>query len=129
VNPDHPVLHFAATSQPLSRRADGVMAALGGSRFINAANRLGVGVIVGDDSLAAVAKTGLVPMDRFQQTLKRSRLRVKSQGNGFDGLSSQIRKQSPNVDASQSEPRSRSKTIAKEPKEGIEFLADPSHLR
>nr|WP_143393421.1 hypothetical protein [Fimbriiglobus ruber] len=91
MNPDHSVLDLATTSQPLSRYADGVMTALGGSRFINAANRFGMRMFVGDELLAAVAKSGAVPPDRFEQTLKRSRFRTEFQGHGFRGLAPQIR--------------------------------------
>lgn len=105
MNSDNTVFHFAATSQPLPRHADGVIAALGCSRFINAPDRLGVGVILGDEPLAAIANAGSIPLDRFQQTLESSRLRVKLQRDGFRVLAAQVREQTLDIDTPQGEPR------------------------
>jgi hypothetical protein len=63
------VVYFAATAKPLPRGADGLVAALGRSRLIDAADRLGVGVIAGNQLLALVADGAFIPLDRFQQTL------------------------------------------------------------
>ena len=63
------VIDLAATAQPLPRGADGLVTALGRSRFINAADGLGVALIACHQVLALVANTGAIPLDRFQQTL------------------------------------------------------------
>jgi hypothetical protein len=60
---DDAVIHFAATAQPLPRGADGLVAALGRSRFIDAADRLNVAVIACHQLLALVANTGAIPLD------------------------------------------------------------------
>lgn len=125
---DHAVLHFAATAQPLPRYAHGLIAALGRSRFIQATNRLGVEVVADDESLALVANARFIPLDRFEQPLERSRRRAELQGDGLHGLTTQIGKQSPDVNHTQSESRRRAETMAKQPEEGVEFLADPSDL-
>ena len=66
---DHAVIHLAPAAEPLPPDADGMLAALGGSRFINAADRLGVGVFAGNQLLTLIADTAFSPLDRFQQTL------------------------------------------------------------
>jgi hypothetical protein len=66
---DDAVIDFAATAQPLPRGADGLIAALGRSRFIDTADRLGVSVLTGDQPLALVADAAFIPLDRFQETL------------------------------------------------------------
>ena len=60
---DDAVIHFAATAQPLSRGADRLVAALGRSRFIDAADRLGMPMVAGHQLLALVAKTRAIPLD------------------------------------------------------------------
>ena len=60
---DDAIIHLAATPQPLSADTDGMDATLGGSRFINAADRLGVGVLACDQPLALVADDPFIPLD------------------------------------------------------------------
>jgi hypothetical protein len=55
VDTDDAVIDFAATAQPLSGSTDGLIAALGRSRFIDTADRFGMGVIARQQLLAAVA--------------------------------------------------------------------------
>jgi hypothetical protein len=66
---DHPVVHLAATTEPLTSGPDRLIAALGRSRFIDTADRLGVSVLTGDQPLALVADAAFIPLDRFQETL------------------------------------------------------------
>ena len=60
---DDAVIDFAATAQPLPRGADGLVAALGRSRFIDAANRLGMGMVACHDLLALIAEARAIPLD------------------------------------------------------------------
>jgi len=60
---DDAVIHFAATAQPLARGADGLVTALGRSRFIEAADRLGVVMVASHQLLAPVAKARAIPLD------------------------------------------------------------------
>lgn len=60
---DDAVIYFAATAQPLSRGADGLITTLGRSRFINAADGLGVAMVACHQLLALVANTGAIPLD------------------------------------------------------------------
>jgi hypothetical protein len=66
---DDAVVNLAATAQPLPCGAHGMAAAFGRSRFIQAADRFGMGVLLGHQALAVVAHTQLVPLDRFHETL------------------------------------------------------------
>jgi hypothetical protein len=69
MDPDNAVVHLAATAEPLPSRPDRLIAALGCARFIDAADRLGVGVFAGDQLLPPVADAAFIPLDRFQETL------------------------------------------------------------
>jgi hypothetical protein len=69
VHGDDAVIDLAATTQPLTRDADGMLAALGRSRFVKAADGLLVGVFAGDQLLACVPHAALIPLDRFHETL------------------------------------------------------------
>jgi hypothetical protein len=69
VHTNDAVVHLAATAEPLPADADGLVAAFGRSRFIDAADRLGVGVFVPHQLLALIAKFTFIPLDRFQETL------------------------------------------------------------
>ena len=60
---DDAVLDLAATAQPLPRGADGLVAALGRPRFINTADRLGVGMFARDQPLAPVPDGAFIPLD------------------------------------------------------------------
>jgi hypothetical protein len=66
---DDAVVDFAATAEPLPPDAHGLIAALGRSRLIEAADREGMGVRFRHDSLALVAHAAFFPLDRFQETL------------------------------------------------------------
>jgi len=60
---DDAVIDLAATAQPLPRGADGLVAALGRSRFIEAADCFGVVVVACHQLLTLVANGLLVPLD------------------------------------------------------------------
>jgi hypothetical protein len=66
---DDAVVDLATTAKPLPLDADGLIATLGRSRFVDAADRLGMGVRTRDDSLAFVAYAVFIPLDRLQQML------------------------------------------------------------
>jgi hypothetical protein len=53
---DDAVIHFAATAQPLPRGADGLLAALGRSRFINATDCFRVAMVACHQLLTLVAR-------------------------------------------------------------------------
>jgi len=60
---DDAVIHLALTAQPLPRGADRFLTALGRSRFIDAAERLGVAMVAHHQLLALVANCGAIPLD------------------------------------------------------------------
>ena len=60
---DDAVIDFAATAQPLSRGTNGLVAALGRSRFIDAADCFRVAVVACHQLLALVAHGLLIPLD------------------------------------------------------------------
>ncbi len=60
---DDAVIDLAATTQPLPRGADRLVAALGRSRFIDAADRLRMGVVASNHLLTLVAHAGTIPLD------------------------------------------------------------------
>jgi hypothetical protein len=66
---DDAVVHLAAIPQPLPRGSDGMHAALGRGRFVQAAEGLLMSVLAGNQLLAVVACTVFIPLDRFHQTL------------------------------------------------------------
>jgi len=66
---DDAVVDLAATPQPLPSGTDGLVAALGGSGFVEAADGVRVGVLAANQPLAVIAHTGLIPLDRFHETL------------------------------------------------------------
>jgi len=66
---DDAVVDLTATTQPLPRGANGLVAALGRAGLIQAADGLRVRVFTGDQPLAFVAHGNLIPLDRFHETL------------------------------------------------------------
>jgi len=60
---DDAILDLAATAQPLPRDADGLVAALGRSRFIDATDSFRVAVVACHQLLTLVANGQLVPLD------------------------------------------------------------------
>jgi hypothetical protein len=66
---DDAIVDLAATTQPLPCGADGMATALGRAGFIQAADGLRVSVLTGDQPLALVPNAGLIPLDRFHETL------------------------------------------------------------
>jgi hypothetical protein len=66
---DDAIVHLAEAAEPLPPRPDRMRAALGGARFIDAADGLDMGVVTGHQLLTAVADVIFIPLDRFQETL------------------------------------------------------------
>ncbi len=66
---DDAVIDLATTPQPLPRNADSMHATLGCPGFVQAANGLLVSMFAGHQPLALVPHAGLIPLDRFHETL------------------------------------------------------------
>jgi hypothetical protein len=60
---DDAVIDFAATAQPLPCGANGLVTALGRSRFIDAADRLDVAMVASHQVLALIADARALPLD------------------------------------------------------------------
>jgi len=69
MNAHHAVVDLAAVAVVLSAHAHRMSAALGRARLVDAADRCGMGVLPGDDLLAAVAEFFFIPLDRFEKAL------------------------------------------------------------
>jgi hypothetical protein len=69
VDADDAVVDFAATAEPLSAGADGVVAAFWSARFVDAADRVDVGMLASDQLLTAAADSVFIPLDRFEKPL------------------------------------------------------------
>lgn len=57
------VVDFAESPQPLPCGGDGLVTTLARSGFVHTADRIFVGVFAGDDPLALVSYTCLIPLD------------------------------------------------------------------
>ena len=75
------VLHFPPIAVVLPLDAGGVPAAFGDARLVDAADRLGAGVLVGDDLLATIPELLFIPHNGLQKALQRSRGHALIQGH------------------------------------------------
>jgi hypothetical protein len=100
------VLDLAAVAVVLTLDAGRLGATLGRSRFIDHAQRLGVGVLGGHQLLAAVAKPLFVPADRFEKSLERADGHSLRQRHRLDILALHVAQQPANVNR-QKQPASR----------------------
>jgi len=65
----HAVVDLPAIAVVLPTDADGLFATLGRSRFVDAPDRLRVGMLGSHDLLAAISQLLFIPLDRFEETL------------------------------------------------------------
>jgi hypothetical protein len=69
MHPHHAIIHLPPIAVPLPRDPHRVIATLRSPGLVHHADRLGVGMISGDDLLAAVVEFLLIPLDVFEETL------------------------------------------------------------
>jgi hypothetical protein len=69
MNSNDAVFELAAIAVVLPCRRRRTPAALMNSRFVNQANGIRMSVIAGDDLLASISQSLLIPLDGFQKTL------------------------------------------------------------
>jgi len=69
MDPHHAVVQLAAVAIPLPPHASGVVSALGDARLVHHADRRGMGMIFGDDLLAAVVQFLFIPLVGFHEAL------------------------------------------------------------
>jgi hypothetical protein len=65
----HAVVNFATVSVPLPTDAHRISAAFGRARLVHATDRVGVGVLCGNDLLTSISELLFIPLDRFEKTL------------------------------------------------------------
>jgi hypothetical protein len=66
---DRAVFDLATIAVVLPTGAGGVRAALGVARFVDDCDRIGMGVLFGDDLLDAIPQLLFIPLDRFEEAL------------------------------------------------------------
>ena len=84
------VVDLPAVAVPLTGNSHGRFAALGSARLVHATDRLGMGMILGNDLLASIAEFLFIPLDRFEKALQRPRRGLELQGDGLSRFSVQI---------------------------------------
>jgi len=90
VNPHNTVVDLPPVAIPLAGNSHGRFAALGRARLVHATDGLGVGMILGDDLLAAISKFLFIPLDRFEKALQRPRRGLELQADRLGRLAVQI---------------------------------------
>jgi hypothetical protein len=65
----HAIIHFSPIAVPLPSDTHGIVAALGDGGLIDHADRLGVSMIFGHDTLTPVVEFFLIPLDGFEEAL------------------------------------------------------------
>ena len=90
MNPHNTVVDLPPVAIPLAGNSHGRFAALGRARLVHATDGLGVGMILGDDLLAAISKFLFIPLDRFEKALQRPRRGLELQADRLGRLAVQI---------------------------------------
>ena len=63
------IVDLPTVAIPLATGAHRLIAALGRAGLVNATDGIGVGMVFGDDLLAAVSEFLFIPLDQFEKTL------------------------------------------------------------
>ena len=92
MNTHNTVVDLSAVAIPLAGNSHGRFAALGRARLVHTTDGLGVGMILGDDLLAAISEFLFIPLDRFEKALQRPRRGLELQADCLGRLSVQIGK-------------------------------------
>ena len=95
------VLHLSSITVVLPLDAGRVPTTLGNARLVNAADRLGAGVLLGNHLLASISQLLLVPHNRFQEPLQCPRSHPLIQGDRLGVLPPDVRQQTLHVDLQQ----------------------------
>jgi len=101
MHPNNTVFDLAAIAVVLSGDADSIVTSLGGPGLIHTTDGLGMGVLGRHDLLAPVPQFLFVPLDRFEETLQRPRLRLRLYRDPLGGLAVQIGELSSDIDVQQ----------------------------
>lgn len=81
----------------------GLVHATAGTRqpVLPGAGSLWVGMVLGDDLLAAISQLLFIPLDRFQKSLQRPRRRLKTQGDRLGRFAVQVRQLTLDINSQQ----------------------------
>jgi len=69
MNTHHAVVDLPPVAVPLAGDSHGLLAALGRARLVHTADRLVMGMLSSDNSLATISEFLFIPFDRFEKTL------------------------------------------------------------
>jgi hypothetical protein len=90
VNGHHTVVDLATVAVVLACRPDRLWPALGNAGFVDTADRFGMGMVLGDDLLAAISQLLFIPLDRFEKTLQRAGRGLELQRDGLSRFAVQV---------------------------------------
>ena len=83
MNSHHTIVDLATVAVVLPTDAHSMLATLGRARLVHATDRLGMGMILDNDLLAAISECFFIPLDRFEESLPRPRRRLELQSDRF----------------------------------------------
>ncbi len=69
MNCDRTVVDLTPAAVPLATGSNGLVAALGRARLVDAADRVGMGMVCGDDLLTPISELLFIPLNRFEKAL------------------------------------------------------------
>lgn len=121
MNAHNAIVDFSAVAVPLAGNADGVFAALGRPRLVDATDGLGMGMVFGNDLLTAISEFLFIPFDRFEKALQCSWRSPELQGDRLGCLAMQIRKLTLDINLQQPPCIASAKTIGKQHEKRIEL--------
>jgi hypothetical protein len=90
---DHAVVDLSPIAVILPAHSHRVVAALGRAGFVDAADGLGMRMLLRHDLLTAIAQLLFVPLQRLDEALQRSHVGSKSLGNSLNVLPLHVGKQ------------------------------------
>jgi hypothetical protein len=97
----HTVVDLSPIAVVLTSGAHRLDAAFGRTRLVHATDGLWVGMVLGDDLLAAISELLFIPLDRFQKSLQRPRRRLKTQGDRLGRFAVQVRQLTLDINSQQ----------------------------
>ena len=69
MNCNHTVVDLTPVAVPLAIGSNGLVAAFGRARLVHATDRVGVGMLCGNDLLAPISELLFIPLNRFEKAL------------------------------------------------------------
>lgn len=97
----HTVVDLSPVAVVLTSGAHRLDAAFGRAGLVHATDGLWVGMVLGDDLLAAISQLLFIPLDRFQKSLQRPRRRLETQGDRLGRFAVQVRQLTLDINSQQ----------------------------